>query len=62
MGKAKGRGKREYGGEAQMRVIFALFPLLRKIQALSHKPLVRQTSNHHQYDQHVQKPICKDFK
>ena len=30
-----------------MRIIFAKFPLLSKIQTLSHKHLVRQTSNHH---------------
>ena len=44
-----------------MRVIFAKFPLLRKIQTLSHKPLVRQTSNDHHCNWHAQKPICRDF-
>ena len=41
--------------------IFAKLPLLSKIQTLYHKLLVRQTSNHHPYDWHAQKPICKDF-
>ena len=44
-----------------MRAIFAKFPLLSKIQTLSHKLLVRQTSNHHYCNQHDQKPICRDF-
>ena len=45
----------------KMRVVFAKFPLLSKIQTLSHKLLVRQTSNHHHYNWHAQKPIGKDF-
>ena len=39
-----------------MRVIFAKFPLLSKIKTLSHKLLVRQTSNHHHCNWHAQKP------
>ena len=46
--RAKGRGKRGvWGKKSKMRIIFAKFPLLSKIQTLSHKLLVRQTSNHH---------------
>ena len=45
-----------------MRIIFAKFPLLCKIQTLCHKLLVRQISNHHYCNWHDQKPICKDFK
>ena len=44
-----------------MRVIFAKFLLLSKIQTLSHKPLVRQTSNNHHCNWHAQKPSCRDF-
>ena len=58
----KGRGKRELWGEAQMRWgFFVKFPLLSKIQILSHKLLVRQISTHHHCDWHVQKPKCRDF-
>ena len=49
------------GEKPKMRVIFAKFPSLSKIQNLSHKLLVRQTSNHHHCNQHFQKPICRDF-
>ena len=49
------------GENPQMRVIFAKFPLLSKIQTLSHKLLVKQTSNHHHCNQHARKPICWDF-
>ena len=45
-----------------MRVIFPKFPLLSKIQTLSHQLLVRQTSNHHHCNWHAQKPTCRDFK
>ena len=38
-----------------MRVIFAKLPLLSKINTLSHKLLVRQTSNHHHCNCHAQK-------
>ena len=60
----KGKGKRGYGGEAQNEVLlgfFAKFPLLSKVQTLSHKLLVRQTSHHHCCNWHAQKPNCKDF-
>ena len=49
------------GGEAWMRVIFAKFPLLSKIQNTSHKLLVRKTSNYHHCSQHAQRPKCTDF-
>ena len=60
LGRAKGRGKREYGGEAQNEGYICKSPLFNKIQTLSNKLLVRQTSNHHHCDQHAQKPMCKD--
>ena len=41
-----------------MRIIFAKSP---KIKTLSHKLLLRQTSNHHQCNWHAQEPICMDF-
>ena len=44
-----------------MRIILAKCPLLRKIPTLSHKCLVRQTSNHLHYNWHAQKPKCRDF-
>ena len=47
LGREKGRGKRGYVEEAQNEVFFAKFPLLSKIQTLSHKLLVRQTFKHH---------------
>ena len=31
------------------------------MQTLSHRLWVRQTSNHHNCDQHAQKPKCRDF-
>ena len=55
-GEAKERGNRP-----KMRVIFVKFPLLSKIQGLSHKLSVRQTSTHHHCNWHAQKPICWDF-
>ena len=55
-GRAKGRGKRRVWGERpKMRFIFAKLPLLNEIQTLSHKLLVRQTSNHHHCDHHAPK-------
>ena len=54
-------GVRGYGENPKIRVIFAKFPLLRKIQILSHKLLVRQTSHHHHSDEHVQKATCRKF-
>ena len=60
-GWAKGRGKRGCGGEAQNEVIFAKFPLLNKIQTLSHKLWVRQTSNYHHCNWPAQKPKCRNF-
>ena len=51
-------GVRGTWGEAQNEFFFfAKFPLLSKIQTLSHKLLVRQTSNHHHCNWHTQKPI-----
>ena len=41
LGRAKGRGKRGYGGESINEVIFPKFPLLSKIQSLSQKLLVK---------------------
>ena len=56
------RGKRGYGGEVQNEdYFFPKFPLLSKIQILYHKLLVRQISNYHHCNWHVQKPICRDF-
>ena len=40
---------------------FAKFPLSSKIQTLSHKLLVRQTSNHHHCNWHAQTPTCRDI-
>ena len=53
LGRTKGRGKKGYGEKPKMRVIFAKFPLLSKIQTLSHNLLVRKTSNHHHCDCHT---------
>ena len=61
LGRAKGRGKRGYGGEAQNEVYFCKFPLVSKIPTLSHKLLVRQTSNHYHCNWHAQKLVCRDF-
>ena len=48
LGREKRRGKRGiWERSPKMRVIFAKFPLLSKIQTLSCEHLVRQTSNHH---------------
>ena len=44
-----------------MRVNFAKFQLLSKIQTLSHKLLVKQTSNPQHYNQYAQQPLCRDF-
>ena len=43
-----------------MRIIFAKFLLLSKIQTLSHKLLVK-LPNHHHCNWHAQKPSCRDF-
>ena len=57
-GEGKGRVTGDIIGRSPKRgFIFAKFPLLHKIQTLSHKHLVRQTSIHHHCDQHAQKPI-----
>ena len=62
LGRTKRRGKREvWGKKPKMSIIFAKFPLLSKKQTLSHKLLVRQTSNRHHWNWHSQKPICRDF-
>ena len=59
LGRTKGRGN--MGRETQNEVFFAKFPLLSKIQTLSHKLLVRQTSNYHHCNWHAKEPICRDF-
>ena len=62
LGRTKGRGKWGYGEEVQYEFFFCKFPVLSKMQTLSQKLLVRQTSNHHHCDKHCQKSKCKDFK
>ena len=63
LGRAKERAEREVWGEKpKMRVIFAKFPLLSKIQILSHKLLVRETSNHHQWNWHAKNLKAGIFK
>ena len=55
-------GVRGVWGEAQIEVVFfAKFPLLSKIQTLSYKLFIWQTSNHHHCDRYAQKPTGKDF-
>ena len=49
------------GEKPKMGVTFAKFLLLSKIQTLSHKLLVRQTSYHHNCKWHAKKPRCWDF-
>ena len=44
-----------------MRGFFCKFPLLSRIQTLSHKLLVRQTSNYHHYNWNARKSTGKDF-
>ena len=59
LGKAKGRGKGGMRGESQNEVDFlAKFHSLSEMQTLSHKVLVRQTSNCHLCNWHAQKAIC----
>ena len=60
-GKAKGRGMGGWWEMPKVRIICAKFPLLSKIQTLSQKLLVRQTSNYHHCDQHAPKLKCRDF-
>ena len=57
---SSGEGKRkgERGGIGRRS---PKFPLLSKIQTLFHKPLIRQTSNHHHCNWYAQKHICRDF-
>ena len=60
----KGKWKEQEGSmweKPKMRVIFAKFPLLNKIQTLSHKLFIRQTSNHQHCDQNAPKPNSRDF-
>ena len=57
--KAGVRGR--YGGRSAKWGFFAKFPLLSKTQTLSHKLLIRQTSNHHHCNQHAQKPYYRNF-
>ena len=51
----------DMGKKPKMRVIFAKFLLLKKIQTLSHKLLVRQTFYYHHCNWHAQKPPYKHF-
>ena len=44
-----------------MRIIFAKFSLVSKIQTLFHKLLVRQISNHHHCNWHDQKTYIQGF-
>ena len=60
-GEGKRTGYQGVWGEAQNEVFLAKFPLLSKIQTLSEKMLVRQTSNHHHCNWHAKKPLCRDF-
>ena len=60
-GRAKEGVREGMGEKPKMRVNFAKFPTLSKIQTLSHKLLVRQTSNHHHCNWHAEKPISRDF-
>ena len=60
LGRTKGKNKGGMGEKPKIMWFFAKFPLLSKIQTLSHKLLVRQTSYHH-CDQHALKPNCRDF-
>ena len=61
LGRIEGRGKRGFGVEAQNEVFFAKFPSLSKIQTLSDKLFLQQTSNYHHCDWYAQKPKCRDF-
>ena len=61
LGRVKRRVRGGMGEKAKMRVIFAKFPLFIEIQTLSHKLLVRQTTNYHHCNWHTQKPMCRDF-
>ena len=63
---SSGGGQKEWvrGGieeKPKMRVIFAKFPLLSKVQNLSHKLLVRHISNHQQCNWYAQNPKCENF-
>ena len=57
LGRTKGKG---YGGGSQIRVIFAKFPLLSKIQTLSHKTF-GQTNFYH-CNRHAKKLYAGIFK
>ena len=56
LGRAKGRGKRGYGGEALNEGYFCKIPIIKQ-----DTNFISQTSNHHHCNWHGQKPICKDF-
>ena len=60
-GEGKRKGWEGVWGKDQNEGFFAKFPLLSEIQTLSHKLLVRQTSNHHHCNWHAQTPTCRDF-
>ena len=60
-GEGKRKGKKGYGGESQNEGYFATFPLFSKIQTFISQTVGQTTSNHHHCDQHVQKPIYRDF-
>ena len=40
---------------------FCKIPIIKQDTNLSHQLLVRQSSDHHHWNQHTQKPTCKDF-
>ena len=61
LGRAKGRGKTGYGGEAQNEGYFCKIPNIQQDINFISQTFGQQTSNHHHCDQHAQKPICRDF-
>ena len=60
LGRAKGRGKRGYRGEAPNTGYFCKIPIIQQ-DTNFFSQTVRQTSNHHHCDWHAKTPICRDF-
>ena len=60
---AKGRGNREYGGRSSKKGYFCNIPIFKQDTNFISKLLLRQTCNHHHWDQHAQKiPHAGTFK
>ena len=60
-GRAKGRGMREYGGEAQNEGYFCKIPIIKQDTNFISQTVGKTKPNHHHCNRHAQTPLCRDF-